>query len=118
MSSPAPKPLGVNSNAHVRRLRIERIRLGSQPQDNLIEECVIAYRDRMRYRAKIDPVLVYFDGENYFLKDGFQRIEAALRLGRKTILAEVIPGTRAGMAAEWKRFLAALKFKPQEKSTN
>jgi hypothetical protein len=54
-------------------------------------------------------LLVYYDGENYFLKDGFQRVEATLRLGRKTILAEVIPGTRAGMAAEWKRFLAALK---------
>ena len=118
MSSPAPKPLGVNSNTHVRRLPIERIRLGSQPQENLIEERVIAYRDRMRYRAKIDPVLVYYDGENYFLKDGFQRVEAALRLGRKTILAEVIPGTRAGMAAEWKRFLAALKVTPQEKGTN
>jgi len=114
MSSYAPKPLGVNLNAHVRRLQIERIRLGSQPQENLIEERVIAYRDRMLYRAKIDPVLVYYDGEKYFLKDGFQRVEAALRLGRKTILAEVVPGTRAGMASEWKRFLAAFKVTPHD----
>ena len=68
----------------------------------------------MRRRVKIDPVLVYYDGEHYLLKDGFQRVEAALRLGRKTILAEVIPGTRAGMAAEWKRFVAALKVRPIE----
>lgn len=71
--------------------------------------------DRMRRRAKVDPVLVYYDGENYFLKDGYQRVEAALRLGRKTILAEVIPGTRAGMAAEWKRFLAAITVRPAER---
>lgn len=114
MSSHAPKPLGVNSNNHLRRLRIERIRLGSPPRENLIVERVTAYLDRMRCRAKVDPVLVYHDGENYFLKDGFQRVEAALRLGRKTILAEVIPGTRAGMAAEWKRFLAALNARPRE----
>jgi signal transduction histidine kinase len=89
MSGHAPKPLGVNSNTPVRRLQIERIRLGSQPQENLIEERVIAYRDRMRCRVKVDPVLVYYDGEDYFLKDGFQRVEAALRLGRKTILAKI-----------------------------
>jgi hypothetical protein len=69
----------------------------------------------MLYRAKIDPVLVYYDGANYFLKDGFQRVEAALRLGRKTILAEVLPGTRAGLASEWKRFLAALKVTAHDK---
>jgi len=115
MGSDAPKPLGVNSNTDIRRLLIERIRLGSQPQENLIEERVIVYTDRMRSRVKVDPVLVYYDGENYFLKDGFQRVEAALRLGRKMILAEVMPGTRAGMAAEWKRFLAALKVTPHER---
>lgn len=114
MSSNAPKPLDVDLNNHLRRLRIERIRLGSQPQENLIEERVTAYLDRMRHRAKVDPVLVYYDGENYFLKDGFQRVEAAIRLGRKTILADVIPGTRAGMAAEWKRFLAAMQVRPRE----
>jgi hypothetical protein len=70
--------------------------------------------DRMRGRMKVDPVLIYYDGENYFLKDGFQRVEAALRLGRKTILAEVIPGTRAGIAAEWRKFLAALRVRPAE----
>ena len=100
MSSHAPKPLGVNSNNHLRRLRIAvRIRLGSPPRENLIEERVTAYLDRNALPRKVDPVLVYHDSENYFLKDGFQRVEAALRLGRKTILVEVIPGTRAGMAA-------------------
>lgn len=96
-------------NSHLRRLPIERIRLGFQPGENLIEDRVNEYANHMRHRAKIDPVLVCYDGKNYLLKDGFQRVEAAIRLGRKTILAEIIPGTRAEMAAEWQRFLAALR---------
>ena len=83
---------------------------------NLIEERVTAYRDRMRRRAKVDPVLVYYDGESYFLKDGFHRVEAARSLGRKTIVAEVISGTRAGMAAEWKKFLGTLQAKNVKRS--
>jgi hypothetical protein len=115
MRNRAPNPLAVNSNNHLRRLPIERIGLGRQARENLIEDRVIAYRDRMRRRAKVDPVLVYYDGESYFLKDGFQRVEAARSLGRKTILAEVIPGTRAGMAAEWKRFLATFQVRSLER---
>jgi hypothetical protein len=70
----------------------------------------------MRRRAKVDPVLVYYDGESYFLRDGFQRVEAARSLGRKTIVAEVISGTRAGMAAEWKKFLGTLQAKNVKRS--
>lgn len=109
-----PKPLAANSNNHVRRLRIQRISLGRRSRENLIEERVTVYRDRMSRREKVDPVLVYYDGETYFLKDGFQRVEAALSLGRKTILAEVISGTRVGMAAEWKRFLATFEVRSRE----
>lgn len=97
-------------NSHLRRLPIDRIRLGFQPGDNLIEDRVTKYADQMRHRAKIDPVLVCYDGKDYLLKDGFQRVEAAIRMGRKTILAEIIPGTRAEMAADWQRFLAALRI--------
>jgi len=100
---------GMGQNSRLRRLPIERIRLGSQPGENLIEDRVAQYAEYMRHRAKIEPVLVCYDGKDYLLKDGFQRVEAATRLGRKTILAEIIPGTRAEMAAEWQRFLAALR---------
>jgi hypothetical protein len=55
------------------------------------------------------PVVVCYDGKDYLLKDGFHRVEAAVILGRKTILAEIIPGTRAEMHAEWRRYLAELK---------
>jgi hypothetical protein len=98
-----------SQNKQRRRLPIERIRLGFQPRENLIEDRVNEYANHMRHRAKIDPVLVCYDGRDYLLKDGFQRVEAAIRLGRKTILAEIIPGTRAEMEAAWRRYLEALK---------
>jgi hypothetical protein len=102
MTSRAPK-------RQLRRLQIQRICLDFQPPENLLDDSVAEYMERMRRRAKIGPVLVCYDGKDYILKDGFHRVEAARRLGRKTILAEVTPGTRSEMAAEFQRFLAALK---------
>ena len=109
MRSRTLNPSGVGPDSRLRRLRIERICLDFQPRENLMDECVAEYVDRMRHRAKIDAVLVCYDGDNYLLKDGFHRVEAALRLCRKTILAEITPGTRSEMAAEWQRLLAAVK---------
>ena len=100
---------GRESQCHRRRLRIERIWLDFQPPENLIDEQVAVYAARMRHRAKIDPVIVCYDGKDYILKNGFHRVEAARRLGRKTILAEIIPGTRAEMDAEWQVLLAKVK---------
>jgi ParB-like chromosome segregation protein Spo0J len=109
MSSRAPKRLSVNSNSQLRRLQIERICLDFQPRENLIDESVAEYVERMRRREKIDPVLVCYDRKDYVLKDGFHRLEAALRLGRKSILAKITSGTRSEMTAEWQRYLAELK---------
>ena len=77
-----PTPTG-----HIRRLRIDRLCLDFQPHENLINDTVTEYMDCMRRREKIDPVEVCFDGTNYNLKDRFHRVQAAIRLGRKTILA-------------------------------
>jgi len=103
------KNLGVNPTGQIRRLRIEQICLDFQPPENLTGERVAEYAEQMRRRVKIDPVLVCYDGKDYILKDGFHRVGAAMSLGRKTILAEISSGTRADMAAEFQRFLAALK---------
>jgi len=40
------------------------------------------------------PVVVFFDGEHYWLADGFHRLAAHRKAGRKQILAEVRQGTR------------------------
>jgi hypothetical protein len=103
------KNFSVNPNGRIRRLRIEQVCLDFQPPENLMDERVAEYVEQMRRRVKIDPILVCYDGKDYILKDGFHRVEAAMSLGRKTILAEISSGTRAEMAAEFQRFLAALK---------
>jgi ParB-like nuclease family protein len=109
MSSRVPKALGLNPDRQFRRLKIGRICLDFQPRENLIDERVAEYEEDMRRRAKIDPVTVCYDGEDYLLKDGFHRVEAALRLGRKTILVKVTPGTRSEMEIEWQKLLAAVR---------
>ena len=42
----------------------------------------------------LPPVRVFYDGKDYWLSDGFHRVEAALRSGRKRIDAEIKKGTR------------------------
>ena len=43
------------------------------------------------------------------LKNGFHRVEAARRLGRRRISAEVIPGTLEEMEAEFRQMMEAVK---------
>lgn len=93
----------------VTRLRLEVIRLDFQPHENLIPETIADYARRMRRRDSIEPVVVGYDGANFWLKDGFHRYQAARDLGRKTIMAEVISGTRADRESDWKRFIKTLK---------
>ena len=93
----------------MRRLPITKLLLGFQRSENLIDEDVNSYVNKFRRREKVDPVLVYYDGENYHLADGFHRVAAATKLGRKTILAEVVRGTRADMDAEFQRYLEEVR---------
>lgn len=93
----------------VRRLRLGLIRLDFQPPECLDLETVMSYTDRMNRRNKIEPVLVYYEGAEYWLNNGFHRFQAALNAGRKTITAKVVPGSLADMEAEWQRYLRALK---------
>ena len=58
---------------------------------------------------KIEPISVCYDGERYLLKDGFHRLEAARRLKRRKISAEVTKGTLEEMETEWRQHLEAAK---------
>ena len=52
--------------------------------------------------------LVRFDGTEYFLQDGFHRVEAARREGMEELEAEIKPGTLAEMESEFREYVRAL----------
>jgi hypothetical protein len=91
------------------RLPIRLIRLDFQPEENLIQETVEEFTALLRGGHSFPPITVYFDGEIYWLFDGFHRLRASRKLRRRTIEAEVVLGTYADMDAEWKKGLEAVK---------
>lgn len=54
---------------------------------------VASYDDDLRAGATFPPIVVYHDGSEYHLADGFHRVEAARQIGHDVILAEVRQGT-------------------------
>lgn len=68
---------------------------GTQIRIALDEYTVADYAAAVLAKEKLPPVRVFNDGTDFWLVDGFHRVEAALRAGKKRIYAEVRPGTRA-----------------------
>jgi hypothetical protein len=87
-------------------LDIERIRRDGQtegrvaPSSTVIDE----YANLMKNGFDFPPVRTWFDGENYWLSDGFQRLAAAESIGRNKIAALAFSGSRDD--AEWDSFNA------------
>ena len=77
--------------------------LDFQGPDCLNQEKVFRLVEALRRRKKLEPLVVYFGRETYWLADGFHRFAAAHELRRKTILAEVRRGTLEEMEAEFRR---------------
>jgi hypothetical protein len=66
----------------------------------MIDQIVIAdYAEAMREGASFPAVVVWFDGTDYWLSDGYHRVHAALTLGLDTIHADVRTGTQQD--AQW-----------------
>ena len=66
---------------------------GTQARARLAESVVKEYAAKMADGIVFPPVTVWFDGEFYWLSDGFHRLAAQERLDRPSILAEVLAGT-------------------------
>jgi hypothetical protein len=58
---------------------------------------------------KLAAVRLRFNGTDYFLEDGFHRVEATKRVGVEEIEAEILPGTLADMEANYQEYLKALR---------
>ncbi len=79
----------------IETIDIDRIRLdgGTQSRVRINPDTVDAYAQEMADGAEFPPVVVCFDGKEYWLADGFHRLYAALKVGAKAIRVEVILGT-------------------------
>jgi hypothetical protein len=78
------------------KLKPEQIRLdgGTQPRAVLNTEVMEEYAGLMRAGVEFPPVVVYHDGQDYWLVDGFHRVGAALKaFPSRQIEAEVHQGT-------------------------
>ena len=66
---------------------------GAQMRVEMHPETVADYAADMLDGAVFPPVIVYHDGANYWLADGFHRVEAARKIDRTEIEAEICDGT-------------------------
>lgn len=89
-----------------RLINIELIRTdgGTQPRAALDFDAIDDYTDAMATGIKFPPVVVFDDGDNYWLADGFHRTKAADQAGLTEILCEIHSGTQAD--AQWYSYSA------------
>ena len=76
-------------------LSLERIKIdgGTQSRAKIDQDVVAEYADNMRDGAKFPPIIVFHDGAEYFLADGFHRYFAAKKAGSPGIKVDVREGT-------------------------
>lgn len=77
-------------------LELSSIRIdgGTQSRAEQNQSVVTEYADAYKNGAQMPPVVVFYDGSEYWLADGFHRYLAAKQADKKAISEEVIPGTR------------------------
>jgi hypothetical protein len=97
-----------------RTLDLATIRVdgGTSPRAKTDRRAVDRYAAAMEAGAKFPPVVVFYDGTNYWLADGYIRYCAARRLDLKSLAAEIRMGDRrdaalyaagANIPKEWPR---------------
>lgn len=77
-------------------LSLDRITLDPdiQPRQQLNQEVVAEYAESMTQGATFPPVIVFHDGREFWLADGFHRTKAKEHIGGNKIFAEVRSGSR------------------------
>lgn len=80
----------------VTRLKLDELRLdgGTQPRAQLDPQTIAEYAEAMREGAEFPPVDAFYDGQEYWLADGFHRHAAAARAQLADVLTKVRQGTR------------------------
>ena len=96
VTSDTPAPEFAQQEASTRPIPVAAVRTdgGTQVRVGLCQETVDEYADAMRAGAAFPPILVYHDGTEFWLSDGFHRLMAVVATGQTEILADVRPGAR------------------------
>ena len=76
------------------KLKDLKLNFATQTRAAINEGAITSYAERMESGDTFPDVIIYHDGTEHYVADGFHRILAAERLGRKDINAEVHNGTR------------------------
>lgn len=96
--------LKAAAGSKVDKIQLADLKLdgGTQPRQQIDDETVTLYMERMeRQRGEVvdpegkawEPLIVYYDGENYWLADGFHRAAAARKKGWADYPADIRQGT-------------------------
>lgn len=93
---PRKKSKSESSESSIQSVEIAKIRMdgGTQPRSKLYEDVVADYAEDMEQGAEFPPVIVYYDGTEYWLADGFHRVRAKEKIGVKEVESEVYRGTQ------------------------
>ena len=77
-------------------LGLERVRLdgGTQPRAASDPATIAEYAEHMRAGDTFPPVVVFHDGTDHWLADGFHRVAACRAAGLASVAADVRQGTR------------------------
>jgi N6-adenosine-specific RNA methylase IME4/DNA-binding CsgD family transcriptional regulator len=67
---------------------------GTQSRTELIPEKITEYAQLMLEGTVFPPIILFYDGSDYWLGDGFHRCHSAEQIDRKLIDAEIRQGTR------------------------
>jgi hypothetical protein len=85
---------GGRAAARVGPIPLARIKdSGAQMRVEMRAETVNDYANDFLNGAVFPPIIVFDDGRDYWLGDGFHRAEAARKISRETIVAEIRQGS-------------------------
>lgn len=79
----------------MKKLNLNAIRIdgGTQPRERINMEVVGDYAEAVKVGIEFPPVVVFHDGAEHWLADGFHRFHAHKQAGKASIVADVRTGT-------------------------
>lgn len=86
----------VADTRNIAVLPLDEIRMdgGTQPRSQLNQGTIDEYAADMQSGDKFPPIDVFYDGQDYWLADGFHRVHAATQIGWSEFEANVHQGDR------------------------